>query len=84
MVKRMFQGLQGVLADFRLQLTFPNGDAVPAHGRQFLAFLHVSVAVTLYLVLPKAGVTFGEDIGFAVFVSVPEAAVYENYGSVFA
>ena len=53
---------------------------MPAEEAELDAFLYVALFVAFYLLLPELAITLGQYEVFAVFVSVPEAAVYKNYG----
>ena len=83
-VQGLLKGLQGGVAVFLFELTLPNDDCVPAEVAQLNTFFNVALFVALYLLFPELGVAFGRDKVAATFVSVPEAAVDEDDGAVFA
>ena len=66
------------------ELTLPNDDCVPTEVAQLDAFLDIALFVALYFLFPELGVALGHDKVAATFVSVPEAAVDEDDGAVFA
>lgn len=68
---------------FGLELTFPEGDGVPPEVSELDAAVEVAFAVPLDFGMPEVGVCFWQHKVFAVLVSVPEAAVDEDGGSVF-
>ena len=84
LVQGVFKCLQGGVAVLWFELTLPNDDCVPAEVTQLNAFFNVALFVALYLLYPELGVAFGHDKVAATFVSVPEAAVDEDDGAVFA
>ena len=84
LVQGLFQCLQGGVAVLWFELTLPNDDCVPAEVAQLNTFFNVALFVALYLLFPELGVAFGRDKVAATFVSVPEAAVDEDDGAVFA
>ena len=53
LVERERQRFQSLFPHLWLQLTFPDGDAVPAHRSQFMLHFQVSLLVPLYLRHPK-------------------------------
>ena len=57
---------------------------MPAEAAQLDAFLYIALFVALYFLFPELGVALGDDKVAATFVSVPEAAVDEDDGAVFA
>ena len=86
-----------MLADVGLELTFPDGDAVPAHGSQLLLHLLVALPVAPDLADPELAVclrnittlrTLNSQLSTLNWwhchpVPVPEASVHENTGSIF-
>ena len=68
----------------RLQFAPPNDDCMPAEKAELDAFFHVALYVAFYLLLPVLGIALGQYKISAVFVAVPEAAVYKDDGPVFA
>ena len=66
------------------QFTLPDDDCVPAEEAELDAFLYVALFVAFYLLLPVLGIALGQYKISAVFVAVPETAVYKDDGSVFA
>ncbi len=61
-------------------MSFPYYYCVPAEEAELDAFFYVALFVAFYLLLPELSIAFGQYEVFAVFVAVPEAAVYKNYG----
>ena len=57
---------------------------MPAEEAELDAFLYVALFVAFYLQLPELAITLGQYKISAVFVAVPETAVYKDDGSVFA
>ena len=84
LVECLFKCLQGGVAVIRLQFAFPDDDCVPAEEAELDAFLYITFLVSLYLLLPVLGIALGQYEISAVFVAVPETAVYKDDGSVFA
>ena len=66
------------------QFAPPNDDCMPAEEAELDAFLYITFLVSLYLLLPVLGIALGQYKISAVFVAVPETAVYKDDGSVFA
>ena len=52
-VEGICQRFQCLFAHLRLQLTFPDGDAVPAHCGQLMLYLQVALLVSPYLCYPE-------------------------------
>ncbi len=73
----MRQLFKRMLSAGRFQLAFPNYDDIPPHCYQPLFHFGVAHAVAFYLLLPKVGMALWHGVEMAVFVSVPETAVYE-------
>ena len=72
------------MAIFGFELAPPDDDCVPAEVAQLDAFFDVALFVAFYLLFPEWGVALGHDKVTAIFVAVPETAVYEDDGAVFA
>ena len=53
---------------------------MPAEEAELDAFLYVALFVAFYLLLPELVIALWRYVVPAAFVSVPEAAVYKNYG----
>ena len=68
---------------FRLQLAFPNSYAVPPHFCKFSLLFFVPFFVSTDFVYPELLIRLRDCVVLAAFVSVPEAAVYEDTSSVF-
>ena len=83
-VEGLGEGVKGLLAAVGLELTFPYGDAVPAHGGNFVLLFDVTLFVATYFLFPEVGVGLWHFETLAVVVSVPEAAVDEDDCAVFA
>ena len=65
-------------------MSFPDYYSVPAEKAELDAFFHVALYVAFYLLLPVLGIALGQYKISAVFVAVPEAAVYKDDGPVLA
>ena len=83
MAQGLFEAGEGCVEGFGFELAFPEGDGVPAKVAEFDAAVEVAFAVTLDFCLPEVCVGFWHNEVFAVLMSVPEAAVDEDGGSVF-
>ena len=83
-VEGLGEGVEGLLAAVGLDLTFPYSDAVPSHGSYLALFLYVALFVATDFLFPEVGVGLGHLEALAVVMSVPEAAVDEDDGAVFA
>ena len=82
-VERVSQRLQRSLTLCGTKFTLPDGYAVPAHfGKAVLLFL-VTLTVTVDFIAPKLMVVFWK-VSVRAVVPVPETAVYEDAGAVFA
>ena len=57
---------------------------MPAETAQLDAFFDVALFVAFYFLLPELAITLGRYKVFATLVTVPETAVDEDYGAVFA
>ena len=53
---------------------------MPAEEAELDAFFYVALFVAFYLLLPVLAIALWRYVVPAAFVSVPEAAVYKNYG----
>ena len=84
MQEGLLEGVEGLLLDGRFELTFPDGDAVPSESGELLEGLCVAVFVSVDFAGPEISVGFGDTVGTAAIVSVPETAVDEDAGGVFA
>ena len=83
-VKGLGEGGECLLAAVGLELTFPDGDAVPAHRGYLALFVDVALFVASDFVFPKVGVGLGHLEAVATFVSMPEATVDKDDSAVFA
>ena len=83
-VEGLGEGLEGGLAAVGLELTLPDGDAVPSHGGYLALFFDVALLVAADFLLPEVGVGLGHLEVRAVVVSMPEATVDEDDCAVFA
>ena len=82
MVQRKSQGFQSFLPDSRLQFAFPYHDSMPSHFSQPVQHLMVPLPVPPDLLHPEPGVRFRHHIIFASLMSVPEAPVHQNTGTI--
>ena len=82
MVQRKGQGLQGFLPDSRLQFAFPYHDGMPAHFCQPVQHLMVPLPVPPDLILPELGIRFRNHVILASLMSMPEAAIHQNAGTI--
>ena len=82
MVQRKSQGFQSFLPDSRLQFAFPYHDGMPSHFSQPVQHLMVPFPVSPDLLHPEPGVRFRHHIILASFMSVPEASVHQNTGTI--
>ena len=80
----LLEGVESLLLDGRFELTFPDGDAVPSESGELLEGLCVAVFVSVDFAGPEIGVGFGDAVGTAAVVTVPETAIDEDAGGVFA
>ena len=83
-VEGLGEGVESLLAAVGLELTFPDGDAVPSHCGYLALFFDVALFVASDFVFPKVGVGLGHLEVWAVVVSMPEATVDEDDCAVFA
>ena len=72
------------MAVLGFEFALPDDDCVPAEAAQLDAFLDIALFVAFYFLFPELGVALGHDKVTATFVAVPEAAVDEYDGAVFA
>ena len=82
MVQRKGQRLQGLLPDSRLQFTFPDNDGMPSHFSQPMQHLMVPFPVPPDFILPELGIRFRHHIIPAPFMSMPEAPIHQNAGTI--
>ena len=83
-VEGLGEGVESLLAAVGLELTLPDGNAVPSHGGYLALFFDVALLVAADFLLPEVGVGLGHLETVTVVVSVPEAAVDEDDCAVFA
>lgn len=82
MVQRKGKRLQGLLPDSRFQFTFPDDDGMPSHFCQPMQHLMVPLPVSPDLILPELGIRFRHHIILASFMSMPEASIHQNAGTI--
>ena len=82
MVQRKGQRLQGLLPDSRLQFAFPDNDGMPSHFCQPMQHLMVPFPVPPDFILPELGIRFRHHIIPAPFMSMPEASIHQNAGTI--
>ena len=82
MVQCKGQRLQGLLPDSRLQLAFSDNDGIPSHFCQPMQHLMVPLSVSPDLILPELGIRFRHHIILASFMSMPEASIHQNAGTI--
>jgi len=82
MVQCKGQRLQGLLPDSRLQFAFPDNDGMPSHFCQPMQHLMVPLSVSPDLILPELGIRFRHHIILASFMSMPEASIHQNAGTI--
>ena len=82
MVQGKGQRLQGLLPDSRLQFAFPNDDGMPSHFCQPMQHLMVPFPVPPDFILPELGIRFRHHIILAPFMSMPEAPIHQNAGTI--
>ena len=82
MVQRKGQRLQGLLPNSRLQFAFPDNDGMPSHFCQPMQHLMVPLPVSPDLILPELGIRFRHHIILASFMSMPEASIHQNAGTI--
>ena len=83
-VEGLGEGFEVLLAAVGLELTLPDGDAVPSHCGYLALFFDVALLVAVDFLLPEVGVGLGHLEVLAVVVSMPEATVDEDDCAVFA
>ena len=82
MVQCKGQRLQGILPDSRLQFAFPDNDGMPSHFSQPMQHLMVPFQVSPDLLHPEPCVRFRHHIILAPFMSMPEASIHQNAGTI--
>ena len=82
MVQRKGKRLQRLLPDSRFQLAFPDDDGMPSHFCQPMQHLMVPLPVPPDLILPELGIRFRHHIILASFMSMPEASIHQNAGTI--
>lgn len=82
MVQRKGKRLQRLLPDSRFQFTFPDDDGMPSHFCQPMQHLMVPLPVSPDLILPELGIRFRHHIILASFMSMPEASIHQNAGTI--
>ena len=82
MVQRKSQGFQSFLPDSRLQFAFPYHDGMPSHFSQPVQHLMVPLPVPPDFIHPEPGVRFRHHIILASFMSMPEASIHQNAGTI--
>ena len=71
-------GLDGFGEAVALQFTLPDDDDSPAFGLQLAPCVLVTLLVSGYFCGPEVGVSLGNGVVGAVFVTMPEAPVNED------
>ena len=84
LVQGSIECLQGCGFVVGFQFAFPNDYCVPSKLAQLYSLLYVAFFVAIYFLFPKNGIAFWHNEISASFVAVPEAAVDEDGGAVFA
>ena len=82
MVQRKGKRLQRLLPDSRFQLAFPDDDGMPSHFCQPMQHLMVPLPVPPDLILPELGIRFRHHIILASLMSMPEASIHQNAGTI--
>ena len=82
-VERERQRLQGLFPDLWFQLTFPDGDGVPAHRSEFVLNLQIPFLVPLYFADPKLCIGFWYSVIATTFMPMPEAAIDKDTCAIF-
>ena len=82
MVQRKGKRLQRLLPDSWFQFTFPDDDGMPSHFCQPMQYLMVPLPVSPDLILPELGIRFRHHIILAPFMSMPEASIHQNAGTI--
>ncbi len=83
-IERKSQRLQSLFPDSRLQLAFPDCDAMPSHRGKFALVFYVTITVALNLCFPEFSIALWNHIILASFVPMPETAIHEDACPVFA
>ena len=82
MVQRKGKRLQRLLPDSRFQFAFPYHDSMPSHFCQPMQHLMVPFPVPPDFILPELGIRFRNHIILASLMSMPEAAIHQNTGTI--
>ena len=82
MVQRKGKRLQRLLPDSRFQFAFPYYNSMPSHFCQPMQHLMVPLSVSPDLILPELGIRFRHHIILAPFMSMPEASIHQNAGTI--
>ena len=82
MVQRKGQRLQSLLSDSRFQFAFPDNDGMPSHFRQPMQHLMVPFPIPPDFILPELDIRFRHHIILAPFMSMPEASIHQNAGTI--
>ena len=82
MVEGKGKRLQGFLPDSRFQFAFPYHDSMPSHFCQPMQHLMVPLPVSPDLILPELSIRFRHHIILASFMSMPEASIHQNAGTI--
>ena len=82
MVQGKSQRLQGLLPDSRLQFAFPDNDGMPSHFCQPMQHLMVPFLIPSDLILPELGIRLRNHVILASLMSMPEAAIHQNTGTI--
>ena len=82
MVQRKSKRLQRLLPDSRLQFAKTDNDCMPSHFSQPMQHLMVPLSVSPDLILPKLGIRFRHHIILASLMSMPEASIHQNAGTI--
>ena len=82
MVKGKSQRLQSLLHDSRFQFAFPYYDSMPSHFCQPMQHLMVPFLIPSDFILPEQSIRFRKHIILASLMSMPEAAIHQNTGTI--
>ena len=82
MVQGKGQGFQGLLPDSRFQFTFPDDDGMPSHLCQPMQHLMVPLPVSPDFLHPEPGIRFRNHVILASLMSMPEASIHQNTGTI--
>lgn len=83
MMQRGFQSVERLLKNLWFQLAFPKCYGMPPQVPELNASFEITFLVFQNFILPKLGVCFGYYKVFAILMTVPEAPIDEDSGSVF-